>query len=105
VTTRKSCHNRQEELVFARGVCIFCILSCKQEFDEKLIYCVHSFPLIYDPSKKSYKDRIAYVNAWKDIATVPELDGKFIVSSVSPTFIQYRIIFYSLYCFNIKKIT
>jgi hypothetical protein len=30
-------------------------MSCKQEFDEKLIHCVHSFPVIYDPSKKSYK--------------------------------------------------
>jgi citrate lyase synthetase len=58
-----------------------------QEFDEKLIDCVHSFLVIYDPSKKSYKDRIAKVKAWKSIATVLERDGKFIVSSVSPTFI------------------
>jgi hypothetical protein len=76
-------------------------MSCKQEFDEKLIDCVHSFPVIYDQSKKSYKDRITKVNSWKSSATVLERDGKLIVSSVSPTFIQYKIMFYSLYCFHI----
>jgi hypothetical protein len=46
-------------------------MSCKEEFDEKLIDCVHSFPviydlsMIYDLSKKSYKDKIAKDNAWK----------------------------------------
>jgi hypothetical protein len=55
---------------------------------------------IHDPSKKSYRDRIAKVNAWKNIATVLERDGKLIVSSVSPTFIQCRIIFHSVYCFD-----
>jgi hypothetical protein len=34
-------------------------MRCKQEFDEKLMYCVHSFPVICDPSKKSYNDRTA----------------------------------------------
>jgi hypothetical protein len=78
-------------------------VSCKQEFDEKLIYCVHSFPAIYGPSKNSYKDGIAKVNAWNSIATVKERDGKFVVSSVSPAFIKHRAIFYS-YCFNINRL-
>jgi hypothetical protein len=34
-------------------------MSCKRKFDGKLIYLVHSFPVVYDPSKKSYKDRTA----------------------------------------------
>jgi hypothetical protein len=49
-------------------------MSYKQEFDGELIYCVHSFPVIYDPSKKPYKDRVAKVNARKSIATVLERD-------------------------------
>jgi hypothetical protein len=53
--------------VFVCGVCIFCMLSCMQEFefDEKLIDCVLSVPVMYDSSKKSYEDRIAKVDAWK----------------------------------------
>jgi hypothetical protein len=59
----KYCHNKQEELVFVCGICVFCILSCMQEFDEKLIDCVRTFPVLYYSSKKSYKDWIAKVNA------------------------------------------
>lgn len=54
-------------------------MSCKQEFDEKLIDCIHSFPMIYDPSKKACNDRIAKDNTWKSIATALECDGKFVV--------------------------
>ena len=54
-------------------------MSCKEEFDEKLIDCVRSFPVIYDLRKKSYKDKIAKDNAWKSIATALERDGKFSV--------------------------
>ena len=51
VTTQQSCHNRQEELVFVRYGDIFLyIVSCKQEFYEKLISYVQSFPVIYDPN-------------------------------------------------------
>ena len=35
--------------------------------------------MIYDLSKKSYKDKIAKDNAWKRIATDLERDGKFSV--------------------------
>jgi hypothetical protein len=77
-----------------------CSVNCEQEFDEILISCAHSFPEIFHPSKKSHKDRIGKVSAWKGIATFLERDGKFIVSVVSSTFIQYQIIFYSLYCFE-----
>jgi hypothetical protein len=50
--------------VFVRGVRFFLYaMSCKQEFDEKLIDCLRSFHMIYDPSKKSCKDRIAKDNA------------------------------------------
>ena len=52
------CDNRQEEL------CFLYTMSCKKGFDEKLIECVRSFPVIYDLSKKSYKDKIAKDNAW-----------------------------------------
>jgi len=52
-------------------------MSCKEEFDEKLIDYVRSFPVIHDLSKKSYKDKIAKDNAWKSIATALECDGKF----------------------------
>jgi len=80
------------------GACSRCLyflysVSCKQEFDEKLIDCLHSFPVIYDPSKKSCKDRIAKVNAWKGIARALERDGKFIAFSFSPKFIQHKILF------------
>jgi len=69
-------------------------MSCEQEFDEELIDCLRSFPVIYDPSKKSCKDRIAKDNARKSIATALERDGKFVVFfSFSPTFIQYKILF------------
>jgi len=54
-------------------------MSCKGEFDEKLIDCVRRFPVIYNLSKKSYKDKIAKDNAWKSIATALERDGKFSV--------------------------
>jgi hypothetical protein len=37
-------------------------MSCKQEFDEKLIDCVRNFSVIYDPSKKAKDD------AWKSMA-------------------------------------
>jgi len=67
-------------------------MSCKQEFDEKLIDCVRSFPVIYDPSKKACKDRIAKDNVWKSIAAALEHNGKFIVFSCS-TFIQCKIFF------------
>jgi hypothetical protein len=33
--------------------------------------------VIYDLSKKSYKDKIAKDNTWKRIATALERDGKF----------------------------
>jgi len=52
-------------------------MSCKEESDEKLIDCVHNFPVIYDLSKKSYKDKIAKDNGRKNIATALERDGKF----------------------------
>jgi len=54
-------------------------MSSKDEFDEKLIDCLRSFPVIYDLSKKLYKDKIAKDNAWKRIATDLERDGKFSV--------------------------
>jgi len=54
-------------------------MSCKEEFDEKLIDCVPSFPVIYDLSKKSYKDKISKDNAWESIVTDLECDGKFSV--------------------------
>ena len=46
---------------------------------KKIIDCVHSFPVIYDLSKKSYKDKIAKDNVWKSIATALERDDKFSV--------------------------
>jgi hypothetical protein len=54
--------------VCSRRLFFLYTLSCKQEFDEKLIDCVHNFPVIYDPSKKACKYRIAKDNAWKSIA-------------------------------------
>jgi hypothetical protein len=54
-------------------------MSCKEEFDEKLIDCVHSFPMLYDLSKNSYKDKIAKDKAWKSIATDLEHDVNFSV--------------------------
>jgi hypothetical protein len=54
-------------------------MSCKEEFDEKLIDCLRSFPVIYDLSNKLYKDKIAKDNAWKSIATALERDAKFSV--------------------------
>ena len=65
-----------------QGCCLFTAvvflytMSSKEEFDEKLIDCVRSFPVIYDLSKKSYKDKISKDNAWKRIATYLERDGK-----------------------------
>jgi hypothetical protein len=41
-------------------------MSCKQEFDEKLVDCLRSLPVIYDPSKKSCEDRIAKDGIAKD---------------------------------------
>ena len=54
-------------------------MSCKEESDEKLIDCVRSFPVIYDLSKKSYKDKIAKDNAWRSIATALECESKYSV--------------------------
>ena len=71
-TGRKSC-------CLFTAVVFLCIMSYKEEFDEKLIDCVRSFPVIYDLSKKSYKDKIAKDNAWKSIATDLERHGKFSV--------------------------
>jgi len=71
-TGRKSC------CLFTAVVFLY-TMSCKEEFDEKLTDCVRSFPVIYDLSKKSYKDKIAKDNAWKSIATALERDGKFTV--------------------------
>ena len=56
-TGRKSC-------CLYTAVVFLYTMSCKEEFDEKLIECVRSFPVIYDLSKKSYKDKIAKDNAW-----------------------------------------
>jgi hypothetical protein len=75
-------------------------VNCEEEFDEILISCVHSLPEIFHPSKKSYKDRVVKVNAWKGSAAFLERVGKFIVPAVSSTFIQYQIIFCFLYCFE-----
>jgi hypothetical protein len=50
-------------------------MSCKQEIDEKLIDCVRSFPMIYDLSKKAYKDKTAKDNARKSIPAALERDG------------------------------
>ena len=60
-------------------------MSCKEEFDEKLMDCVRTFPMIHDVSKKSYKDKIAKNNSWKSIVTALERDGKFSV--------QYFVVF------------
>jgi hypothetical protein len=49
----------------------------KKELDDKLKDCVRSFPVIYDASKKLYKDRIAKDNAWNAL----ERDGEVIVSN------------------------
>jgi hypothetical protein len=54
-------------------------MSCKEEFDEKLIDCVRSFPVTYGLSKKSYKDKIAKNNGRKSVRTALERDGKFSV--------------------------
>jgi len=69
-TGRKSC------CLFMAVVFLY-TKSCKKEFDEKLVDCVHSFPMIYDLSKKSYKDKIAKDNVGKSIATALERDDKF----------------------------
>jgi len=53
-----------------------CTMSCKEEFDEKFMDCVRSFPVIYDLSKTLYKDKTGKDNAWKSIATALERDGK-----------------------------
>jgi len=45
-TGRKSCY------LFTAVVFLY-TTSCKEEFDEKLIDCVHSFPVLYDLSQKS----------------------------------------------------
>ena len=79
VTTQKYCDNRQEELVLVHSSCIFVFMNCKEEFDEKLMNGVRSFPVIYDLSKESYKDKIANDNAWRSIAAALERDGKFSV--------------------------
>ena len=71
-TGRKSC------CLFTAVVFLY-TMSCKEEFDEKLIECVRSFPVIHDLSKNSYKDKIAKDNAWKIYATALERDGKFSV--------------------------
>jgi len=44
-------------------------MSCEEVVDEKLIDCVHSFPVIYDLRKKSYKDKIAKDNTLKSSGT------------------------------------
>ena len=54
-------------------------MSCKEEFDEKLINGVRSFPVIYDLSKKSHKDKIAKDDSWRSIVAALECDGKFSV--------------------------
>ena len=54
-------------------------MGCEEELDEKLIDCVRSFPGIFDPNKKSYKDRTAKDNSWKCIATALDRDGKVII--------------------------
>ena len=71
-TDRKSC------CLFTAVVFLY-TMSCKEEFGEKLINGVRSFPVIYDLSKKSYKDKIAKDNAWRSIAAALERDGKFSV--------------------------
>jgi hypothetical protein len=71
-TGRKSC------CLFTAVVFLY-TMSCKEEFAEKLIDCVSSFPVIYDLNKKSYKDKIAQDNSRKSIATALERDGKFSV--------------------------
>ena len=54
-------------------------MSSKEKFDEKLMHCLSSFPVIYDLSNKSYKDKTAKDNAWKSITAALERDGKFSV--------------------------
>jgi len=66
---------RKSYCLFAAVVFLY-TMSCKEEFDEKLIDCVRSFPVIYDLSKKSYRDKVAKDNAWESIATALERDGK-----------------------------
>ena len=69
---------RKSSCLFTAVVFLY-TMSCKEESVEKLIDCVRSFPVIYDLSKKSYKDKIAKDNAWKSIATALERDDKFSV--------------------------
>ena len=69
-TGRKSC------CLFTAVVFLY-TTSSKEEFDEKLIDYVRSFPVIYNLSKKLYKDKIAKDNAWKTITTALERDDKF----------------------------
>jgi hypothetical protein len=76
-------------------------MSCKQEFDETLIDCVYSFPVIYDPSNKSYKDRTAKDNALKCIAAAVGRNGKFILFSLFNT----KYVYSSDIVFNIENIT
>ena len=80
-------------------------MSCKQEFDEKIINCVHSFPVIYDPSKKSYKDRITEDNDWKCIAAAVGHDGKFIVFPSLLSLFNIKYVYISDIVFNIGNIT
>jgi hypothetical protein len=65
--------------VVLNGTGLLYTMSCKEEFDEKVINCVRSFPVIHDLCKKSYKDKIAKDNAWKSIAAALEREGKFSV--------------------------
>ena len=73
----QSCDNGQEELLLVYGGCVFVY----HELQGGIWWKVNrrSFPVIYDLSKKSYKDKIAKDNAWKGIATPLERDSKFSV--------------------------
>lgn len=80
-------------------------MSCKQEFHEKLIDCVYSLPVIYDTSKKSYKDRTAKDNALKCIAAVVGHDGKFILFPCLLSLFNTKYVYSSGIVFNIENIT
>jgi len=56
VTTQKSVTVGRKSCCLLTAVVFLCTMSCKEESDEKLIDCVRNFPVIYDLSKKSYKD-------------------------------------------------
>lgn len=68
-------------ILLLQGRDLFCVVMAEKlddDFDERLVDCVHSFPVLWEMKRNCYKDKVAKDNAWKTISDILNHSGKYI---------------------------